>query len=93
MDFVSDCTAGGRTIRALTLVDDYTRGCLAIEARWAVCGYAGCWRQCYSNAASQKRSWWTTPEFHGCALTGWSEERCVRPQIYRARKTVAELLQ
>lgn len=31
MDFVSDCIGGGRTIRALTLVDDYTRECLAIE--------------------------------------------------------------
>ena len=30
MDFVSDCTAGGRTIRMLTLVDDFTRECLAI---------------------------------------------------------------
>jgi hypothetical protein len=29
-DFVSDCLAGGRSIRALTLVDDYTLGCLAI---------------------------------------------------------------
>ena len=31
MDFVSDCLAGGRAIRALTLVDDYTRECLAIK--------------------------------------------------------------
>ena len=31
MGFVSDCVAGGRIIRALTLVDDYTRECLAIE--------------------------------------------------------------
>ena len=32
MDFVSDCMAGGRMIRALTLVDDYTRECLAMES-------------------------------------------------------------
>ena len=31
MDFVSDCVPGGRPNRTLTLVDDYTRECLAIE--------------------------------------------------------------
>jgi putative transposase len=38
MDFVSDCTAGGRTIRALTLVHDYTRECLAIEVDTSIAG-------------------------------------------------------
>src|ERR1700730_8129248 len=37
-DFVSDCTAGGRTIRTLTLVEDYTRECLAIEVDNALGG-------------------------------------------------------
>jgi putative transposase len=31
LDFVSDALAGGRTIRALTMVDSYTRECPAIE--------------------------------------------------------------
>ena len=31
MDFVSDCVAGRRPIRALTLVDDYRREWLVIE--------------------------------------------------------------
>jgi len=31
MDCISDCTAGGRPIRALTRGDDYVRECLAIE--------------------------------------------------------------
>ena len=31
MDFVSDSLADGRTFRALTLIDHYTRQCLAIE--------------------------------------------------------------
>lgn len=39
MDFVSDCTATGRTIRALTLVDDYTRECLAIEVDTSLGGW------------------------------------------------------
>ena len=32
MDFVSDTLATGRTFRALTIVDEYTRECPAIEA-------------------------------------------------------------
>ena len=31
MDFVSDCVSSGKVIRMLTVVDDYTRECLAIE--------------------------------------------------------------
>ena len=31
MDFVSDALYDGRRLRALTIVDNYTRGCLAIE--------------------------------------------------------------
>ena len=30
-DFVSDCTAEGKGLRLLTLIDEYTRECLAIE--------------------------------------------------------------
>jgi putative transposase len=32
MDFVNDTLANGRTFRALTIVDEYTRECPAIEA-------------------------------------------------------------
>jgi putative transposase len=32
MDFVSDTLAQGRTFRVLTILDEYTRECLAIEA-------------------------------------------------------------
>ncbi len=31
MDFVSDTLASGRTFRALTIIDEYTRECPAIE--------------------------------------------------------------
>jgi len=31
MDFVADTLAHGRTFRVLTIVDEYTRECLAIE--------------------------------------------------------------
>jgi putative transposase len=32
IDFVSDCVSTGKVIRMLTVVDDYTRECPAIEA-------------------------------------------------------------
>ena len=34
MDFVSDSTVTGRRFRALTIVDDYSRECPAIEVRY-----------------------------------------------------------
>ena len=38
MDFVSDALASGRKFRALTIVDDYTRECPAIEVDHALSG-------------------------------------------------------
>jgi putative transposase len=36
MDFVSDSAANGQTLRALTLIDTYTRECLAIEVATSI---------------------------------------------------------
>ena len=62
VDFVSDCLADGRSIRILTLVDDYTRERLAMEVDtslggmrvWRVfgAGGSGAW-------PAGGRSWWT----------------------------------
>ncbi len=38
MDFVHDQLAGGRRIRCLTIIDDYTRECLAIEVDTSING-------------------------------------------------------
>lgn len=38
MDFVSDALGDGRKFRALTLVDDYTRECPAIEVDFSLPG-------------------------------------------------------
>jgi len=84
MDFVSDCTAGGRTIRALTLVDDYTRECLAIEVDTSLGGVRV---RRVLESVLEKRSKPEAivvdngPEFRGRALAGWSEERRVRLQF------------
>ncbi|MGA2108376.1 MAG: DDE-type integrase/transposase/recombinase [Syntrophorhabdales bacterium] len=38
MDFVSDDLFNGRRFRALTIVDNFSRECLAIEADWGMRG-------------------------------------------------------
>jgi len=81
MDFVSDCTAEGRAIRALTLVDDYTRECLAIEVDTSLGGVRV---RRVLEAVLEKRGKPEAivvdngPEFRGRALAGWSEERRIR---------------
>ena len=37
-DFIADRTVCGRTLKWLTLVDEYTRECLAVHVDYAVCG-------------------------------------------------------
>jgi putative transposase len=89
MDFVSDCTAAGRSIRALTLVDDYTRECLAIEVDTSLGGRRV---RRVLEAVLGKRGRPETvvvdngPEFRGRALAGWSEERSVRLQFIEPGK-------
>jgi putative transposase len=84
MDFVSDCTAAGRTIRALTLVDDYTRECLAIEVDTSLGGMRV--RRVLERVLEKRGKPEVIvvdngPEFRGRALAGWSEERRVRLQF------------
>jgi putative transposase len=45
MDFIVDGLASGRMVRILSVVDAYTRECLALEADTvsAVIGSHGCW--------------------------------------------------
>jgi putative transposase len=81
LDFVSDCTAAGRTIRALTLVDDYTRECLAIEVDTSLGGVRV--RRVLETVLAQRGQPEAIvldngPEFRGRALVGWSEARRVR---------------
>jgi putative transposase len=95
MDFVSDCLAGGRTIRALTLVDDYTRECLAIEVDTS---WWGVRVRRVLEAVISKRGRPETivvdngPEFRGRALAAWSEERQVRLQFIEPGKPVQNAL-
>lgn len=73
-DFIADRTAAGRTLKWLTLVDEYTRECLAVHVDYAltgadvrrvlarVIGRRGAPRRIRSDNGS---------EFIGEALTGW----------------------
>jgi putative transposase len=62
MDFVSDCVSTGKVIRTLTIVDDCTRECPAIEVDTFMGGL--CVRRVLDRIASERglpeRSWWTT---------------------------------
>lgn len=91
MDFVSDCIAGGRPIRALTIVDEFTRECLAIEVDTSLGGMRV--RRALE-AVIEKRGKPQAivtdngPEFRGRALAAWSEERQVRLQFIDPGKPV-----
>jgi putative transposase len=81
MDFVSDCVSSGKVIRMLTIVDDYTRECPAIEVDTSLGGLRV--RRVLDRMASERGLPEATvvdngPEFRGRALAAWSEQRGVR---------------
>jgi putative transposase len=81
IDFVSDCVSTGRVIRMLTVVDDCTRECPAIEVDTSLGGLRV--RRVLDRIASERGLPEAIvldngPEFRGRALAAWSEERRVR---------------
>jgi putative transposase len=89
MDFVSDCIAGGRPIRALTLVDDYSRECLAIEVDTSLGGVRV--RRVLEQVIVERGRPEAIvvdngPEFRGRVLAAWSEERRVRLEFIEPGK-------
>jgi len=81
IDFVSDCVSTGRVIRMLTVVDDCTRECPAIEVDTSLGGLRV--RRVLDRIASERGVPEAIvldngPEFRGRALAAWSEERGVR---------------
>lgn len=91
MDFVSDCISTGKVIRMLTVVDDCTRECPAIEVDTSLGGLRV--RRVLDRIASQRG----LPEaivvdngseFRGRALAAWSEERGVRLEFIQPGKPV-----
>lgn len=91
MDFVSDSVNTGRVIRMLTLVDDYTRECPAIEVDSSLGGMRV--RRVLDRIAGERGLPEAIvvdngPEFRGRAMAAWSEERGVRLEFIQPGKPV-----
>jgi putative transposase len=89
MDFVNDCVSAGKVIRMLTLVDDCTRECPAIEVDTSLGGLRV--RRVLDRLASERGLPEAIvvdngPEFRGRALTAWSEQRGVRLEFIQPGK-------
>lgn len=91
MDFVSDCVSTGQVIRMLTIVDDYTRECPAIEVDTSLGGLRVCRvleRISSERGLPEAIVLDNGPEFRSRALTAWSEERGVRLEFIQPGKPV-----
>ena len=89
IDFVSDCVSTGRVIRMLTVVDDCTRECPAIEVDTSLGGLRVL--RVLDRIASERGLPEAIvldngPEFRGRALAAWSEERRVRLEFIQPGK-------
>jgi putative transposase len=91
MDFVADGLVGGRKLRCLTIVDDYSRECLAIEVDTSING-----RRVAEvlDRLSDLRGLPLSitvdhgPEFEGQVLDAWAYEHGVRLSFIRPGKPV-----
>jgi len=91
MDFVSDCVSSGKVIRMLTIVDDCTRECPAIEVDTSLGGLRVCRvldRIVGERGRPEAIVLDNGPEFRGRALAAWSEERGVRLEFIQPGKPV-----
>ena len=91
MDFVSDCVSSGKVIRMLTIVDDCTRECPAIEVDTSLGGMRV--RRVLDRIASERGLPEAIvvdngPEFRGRTLAAWSEKRRVRLEFIQPGKPV-----
>ena len=95
MDFVSDCVSTGKVIRMLTIVDDCTRECPAIEVDTSLGGLRV--RRVLDRIALERGLPEAIvvdngPEFRGRALAAWSAERGVTTAVHSAGQAGAECL-
>jgi putative transposase len=91
MDFVSDALSSGRKIRALTMVDDYSRKCHRIEVDTSIGGVRVA-RVLNEIAQGEGLPELITidngPEFIGKALDAWAYQRGVKLNFIRPGKPV-----
>jgi len=89
MDFVADGLIGGRRLRCLTIVDDCTRECLAIEVDTSITGVrvaAVLERLADRRGLPQSITVDNGPEFDGQALDKWAYRRSVHLSFIRPGK-------
>jgi putative transposase len=92
MDFVSDKLADGRTFRILTVVDQFTRECVWLEADRCMTGIKAA--AALSKAAAERDSLPSSitcdngSEFTGCAMEAWAMEHKVRLNFIRPGRPV-----
>lgn len=91
MDFVADCLASGRKLRCLTIVDDFSRECPAIEVDTSITGrrvVAVLERLADLRGLPRSITVDHGPEFEGQVLDAWAYERGVRLAFIRPGKPV-----
>ena len=91
MDYVADGLIDGRKLRALTIVDDFTRECLAIEVDTSLPGsrvVAVLERLADLRGLPASITVDHGPEFEGRALDAWAYKRGVRLAFIRPGKPV-----
>jgi putative transposase len=91
MDFMQDCLAGGRKIRALTIVDDFSRECPAIEVDTSLGGTRVVRvldRLAETRGLPEVITVDNGPEFSGKALDAWAYRRGIRLDFIRPGKPV-----
>jgi putative transposase len=89
MDFVSDALAGGRRIKTLTIVDDFTREYVAIVADHGISGHyvvrllnqAVRFRGLPAAIRTDQR-----PEFMGHELAQWAYRNCMQFKLIEPGK-------
>jgi putative transposase len=89
MDFVSDGLADGRRLRCLTIVDDCTRECVAIEVDTSITGTrvkAVLERLAETRGLPNSITVDHGPEFEGQVLDAWAYERLVQLSFIRPGK-------
>lgn len=91
MDFVADALANGRRIRCLTLVDDFTKECLATVVDTSITGMRVA-RELDQVIATRNSPGSINvdngPEFAGRALDEWAYQRGIRLRFIRPGKPV-----
>jgi len=91
MDFVADCLASGRKLRCLTIVDDFSRECPAIEVDTSITGrrvVAVLERLADLRGLPRSITVDHGPEVEGQVLDAWAYERGVQLAFIRPGKPV-----